>query len=70
MLMSFFETCRGIAVAPPAAKNLPQYTTELPRHTTEPSTDLHGIPWNPNPNPNPDNLTLVTVGIGVSWGLP
>ena len=23
------------------------------RHTTEPSTDLRGIPWNPNPNPNP-----------------
>ena len=38
---------------------LPQ---NLPRHTTEPSTDLHGIPWNPNPNPNP-NLGAADIGV-------
>ena len=37
----FFTKCRDMPW-----HNLQQ---NLPRHTTEPSTDLHGIPWNPNP---------------------
>ena len=44
----------------------------LPRHvrrqTTEPSTGLHGIPWNPYPNPKP-NPNPGAVGIGVPWGV-
>ena len=37
----------------------------LPRHTTEPSTDLHVIRWNPNLT-----LTLGAVDVGMPWGLP
>ena len=59
----FFHDMPWHPVALPVA-NFPRH---LPRYTTEPSTDLHGIPWNPIPNPNPN---LGAVNIGVPWGLP
>ena len=52
-------------------QHLPRH---LPRYTTEPSTDLHGIPWNPNPNPYPNpNLGAVNIRCregchGIPWG--
>ena len=45
-MWGMYITCRGLPWHH-LRQNLPRH---LPRHTTEPSTDLHGMPWNPNPN--------------------
>ena len=60
-MLPFFATCRGMPWHH-LRQNLPRH---LPRHATEPSTDLHGIPWSPNLNTD-----LGDVDIGVPWGLP
>ena len=65
-LLPFFTTRRGMPWHH-LRQNLPRH---LSRHTTKPSTDLHGIPWNPNPNPNPNpNLGAMNIDYP-SWGLP
>ena len=63
VILLFRDSSRH-GMEPPAA-NLPRH---LPRHTTESSTDLNGIPWNPNTNPNPIP-NLGALDIGVPWRL-
>ena len=71
-LLSFFRTCRGMPWHH-LRLHLPRH---FPRHTTEPSTDLHGIPWKPNPIPDLGAVNIVGVmGLavafhGVAWRLP
>ena len=56
--LSVFATCRGM----PSHHLLQTIPRHLPRHTTEPSTGLHGIQSNLNSNPNP-NLGAVDIGV-------